>query len=44
MLCVGLLASADRHPTVLTFDMIRVLIAELVRPEPTKRGLFRRRR
>ncbi|GIF45659.1 hypothetical protein Afe04nite_01980 [Asanoa ferruginea] len=41
--CLGLIASADRNPDVLTFDVIRSLIAELVRPQPPKRGLFRRR-
>ncbi|GIF65307.1 hypothetical protein Ais01nite_33420 [Asanoa ishikariensis] len=38
--CLGLIASADRNPDVLTFDVIRSLIEKLVRP---KRGLFRRR-
>ncbi|MFF5225361.1 hypothetical protein [Dactylosporangium sp. NPDC000521] len=41
--CLGLLASADRNPTVLTFDTIHSLIEELVRPKPPKRGFFRRR-
>ncbi|SNT56656.1 hypothetical protein SAMN05421812_1106 [Asanoa hainanensis] len=38
--CLGLIASADRNPDVLTFDAIRSLIEGVVRP---KRGLFRRR-
>lgn len=41
--CLGLIASAERNPDVHTFDTIRSLIAELVRPKPPKRGLFRRR-
>lgn len=41
--CLGLIASADRNPDVHTFDAIRSLIAELVRPTPPKRDLFRRR-
>jgi hypothetical protein len=36
--CLGLIASADRNPDVLTFDAIRSLIGELVRPKPPKRG------
>lgn len=38
--CLGLLASTDRNPTVLTFDTIHALIKNLVQP---KRSFFRRR-
>ncbi|WP_327002682.1 hypothetical protein OHA72_47500 [Dactylosporangium sp. NBC_01737] len=41
--CLGLIASADRNPGVFTFDAIRSLIGELVRPKPPKGGFFRRR-
>nr|BFE60276.1 hypothetical protein GCM10020063_048020 [Dactylosporangium thailandense] len=43
LLCLGLIASADRNPDVRTFDVIRSLIEELTRPKPAKRGFFRRR-
>ncbi|GAA1638276.1 hypothetical protein ACFQY4_43670 [Catellatospora bangladeshensis] len=41
--CLGLLSSAGRNPSLVTFDTVRALIEELVRPQPPKRGLFRRR-
>jgi hypothetical protein len=43
LLCVGLIASADRNPNVITFDTIRSLIEDLVREQRPKRRLFRRR-
>ncbi|MFD0576008.1 hypothetical protein [Dactylosporangium darangshiense] len=43
LLCLGLVASPDSNPDVLTFDAIRSLIGELVRPKPPKRGFFRHR-
>ncbi|MFI5911814.1 hypothetical protein [Dactylosporangium sp. NPDC051541] len=39
--CLGALATAGNSPAVLTFDVIRALIAATVRPKPPKRGWLR---
>ncbi|WP_027345757.1 hypothetical protein [Hamadaea tsunoensis] len=41
--CLGMISSTARNPDIVTFDTIRSLIEETVRPQPPKHGLFRRR-